>query len=163
MSGILAAVNDLGSDLLAWLAWMNLWAALILAAALAIDLLLARRVAARWRLLLYAAIAARLAPPTSLTELAALARRARLFLGSDTGPLHLAAAVGTPCVGLYGPWPAERHGPYGAQHVALQEAFFDGPTRKRRKAPPALMEAITVDRVCEACDQILRRFGRHVA
>src|SRR5262249_33045745 len=51
---------------------------------------------------------ARLAPATSLTELAALVRRARLFVGSDTGPLHLAAAVGTPCVALFGPMPAER-------------------------------------------------------
>ena len=46
---------------------------------------------------------AQLAPPTSLTELAELARRASIFIGSDTGPLHIAAAVGTPCVGLYGP------------------------------------------------------------
>ncbi|MGW8256676.1 MAG: glycosyltransferase family 9 protein, partial [Thermoguttaceae bacterium] len=59
---------------------------------------------------------ARLAPNTSLTELAALARRAKIFVGSDTGPLHLAAAVDVPCVGLFGPWPANIHGPYGKQH-----------------------------------------------
>jgi lipopolysaccharide heptosyltransferase I len=106
---------------------------------------------------------ARICPPTTLTELAALARRARLFIGSDTGPLHLAAAVGTPCVGLYGPWPAEKHGPYGPQHVALQKMFFEGSTRQRRNAPPQLMEAISVEFVCAACDQILKRDGRHVA
>jgi len=98
---------------------------------------------------------AHLAPPTSLTELAALARRARLFIGADTGPLHLAAAVGTPCVGLYGPWPAARHGPYGPQHVALQKMFFEGPTRARRTAPPIYMESITTEMVCEACDRVL--------
>jgi heptosyltransferase-1 len=98
---------------------------------------------------------ARVAPPTTLSELASLERRARLFIGADTGPLHLAAAVGTPCVGLYGPWPAARHGPYGPQHVALQQMFFEGPTRQRRNAPPIYMEAIGVELVCAACDQIL--------
>ncbi|MBN2473670.1 MAG: glycosyltransferase family 9 protein [Pirellulales bacterium] len=102
---------------------------------------------------------AHLAPPTSLTELAALARRARLFLGSDTGPLHLAAAVATPCIGLFGPWPAERHGPYGPQHAALQEMVFEGSTRQRRNASPKYMEAIGVDLVCRTCRRILRREG----
>ena len=44
-----------------------------------------------------------LAPPTTLPELATLMSRARLCVAGDTGPLHLAAAVGTPCVGLFGP------------------------------------------------------------
>src|SRR6185436_8017826 len=64
---------------------------------------------------------AALAPPTSLLELAAILRRARLFVGSDTGPLHLAAAVGTPCVGMFGPSPGQRNGPYGPAHVTLQK------------------------------------------
>jgi heptosyltransferase I len=98
---------------------------------------------------------AQLGPNTTLTELAALSRRAKLFIGSDTGPLHLAAAVGTPCVGLYGPWPSEVHGPFGPQHIALQKARFAGSTRQRRTAPPELMEAITVADVCEACNRIL--------
>jgi len=100
---------------------------------------------------------ARLAPATSLGELASLARRARLFIGSDTGPLHLAAAVGTPCVGLYGPWPREVHGPYGPRHMALQKAYFEGATRRRRRAPRQLMKAIEVEDVCEACETILQR------
>ena len=102
-----------------------------------------------------AGASARVAPPTSLVQLAALVRRARLFVGADTGPLHLAAAVGTPCVGLYGPWPATRHGPYGPQHIALQKMVFEGPTRARRTAPPTYMESITTEMVCEACDRIL--------
>ena len=59
------------------------------------------------------------APPTSLRELAALARRARLVVAGDTGPLHIAAALGTPCLGLYGPTSPERNGPYGPAHHAL--------------------------------------------
>lgn len=97
------------------------------------------------------------APATSLTELAALARRCRLFISSDTGPLHLAAAVEAPCIGLYGPWPAARHGPYGKQHVALQEMVLEGSTRQRRHAPPIYMEAIKTELVCRACDQVLQR------
>ncbi len=100
---------------------------------------------------------AQLAAPTTLPVLAALARRAKVFVSSDTGPLHLAAAVDTPCVGLFGPWPSEVHGPYGPGHIALQKARFAGSTRQRRTAPPKLMEAITVADVCQACDQILSR------
>jgi lipopolysaccharide heptosyltransferase I len=104
------------------------------------------------------------APGTSLRELAALCRRATLFIGSDTGPLHLAAAVGTPCVGLYGPVPAQRNGPYGPQHIALQKATPEGHClRSRRKAPRTLMDAITVDDVCAACDKILDRNTRPAA
>jgi len=106
---------------------------------------------------------ARPAPATTLTEVAALARRARLFVGSDTGPLHLAAAVGTPCVGLYGPWPAKRHGPYGPGHVALEAKSFEGSTRQRRRASPEYMAAITLEMVCGACEAILARGGRSAA
>lgn len=100
---------------------------------------------------------ARLAPATSLREVASLARRAQVFIASDTGPLHIAAAAGTPCVGLYGPMPAERNGPYGPGHIAIQKMRFEGSSRQRRHAPAELMEAITVDDVCRACDQILDR------
>lgn len=106
---------------------------------------------------------AQVAPPTSLTQLAAIARRARLFIGSDTGPLHLAAAVGTTCIGLYGPMPSERNGPYGPQHIAIQPCRFEGTSRERRSAPAALMEAITVEMVCDACDCIVARGVADVA
>jgi heptosyltransferase-1 len=104
---------------------------------------------------------AKLAPPTSLTELAAVCRRALLFVASDTGPLHIAVAVGTPCVGLYGPMPAERNGPYGPGHIALQACHFEGTSRQRRSAPPEVMGAITVEMVCQACEQVLST--RHAA
>jgi len=106
---------------------------------------------------------ARIAPATSLVEVAALARRCRLLVGSDTGPLHLAAAVGTPCVGLYGPWPARKHGPYGPQHVVLQKMSIEGSTKQRRNASPQYMESITVEMVTQACETILRRGDREAA
>jgi lipopolysaccharide heptosyltransferase I len=107
---------------------------------------------------------AHLAPPRTLRELAALSRRARLFVGSDSGPLHLAAAVETPCVGLYGPWPAERHGPYGLGHVVVQKmTMFHGTTRERRYASTEYMEAIDVPSVCQACNQVLDTGTRNTA
>jgi heptosyltransferase I len=61
-----------------------------------------------------------LAPPTDLDELAALFRRCSLVVAADTGPLHLAAAVGAPVIGLYGPSRSERNGPYGDRGRAIQ-------------------------------------------
>ena len=99
---------------------------------------------------------ANMAPATSLTELAQLAQRARLFIGSDTGPLHIAAAVGTPCVGLYGPMPASRCGPYGRQHIAVQNILPPGKIKNRRVSNESML-AIGEAEVCEACDTILDR------
>ncbi|MFO0868989.1 MAG: lipopolysaccharide heptosyltransferase II [Pirellulales bacterium] len=98
---------------------------------------------------------ATLAPATSLPELAAILRRARLFIGSDTGPLHLAAAVGTPCVGMYGTTRPEHCGPYGTQHRALQVYYQAGTSRQRRQAPNTAMREITVEMVLDACQQLL--------
>jgi lipopolysaccharide heptosyltransferase I len=59
------------------------------------------------------AIGCRVAPPTNLRELARVLATADVVVGADTGPLHLAAALGTPVVGLYGPTSPRRNGPYG--------------------------------------------------
>lgn len=59
------------------------------------------------------AIGGRLAPPTNLRELAYALQHAAVVVGGDTGPLHLAAALGTRVVGLYGPTSYARNGPYG--------------------------------------------------
>lgn len=79
-----------------------------------------------------------LAPPTDLVTLAALLARCSVVVGSDTGPIHLAAALGTPTVGIYGPTSAERNGPYGPRARALQSA--DGATASVR--PAAVIDAI---------------------
>lgn len=98
-----------------------------------------------------------LAPPTTLVELAAIARRAALCISADTGPLHLAAAVDTPCVGLFGPVSAKRNGPYGAASVSVQKVCLTGSSRARRNAGGESMRAITVDDVLAACQAILDR------
>jgi ADP-heptose:LPS heptosyltransferase len=102
---------------------------------------------------------ARLAPATSLVELAAVIRRAQLFLGSDTGPMHLAAALGTRCVALYGPTRAEECGPHGRQHVALQVYYHSGTCRERRNAENDAMAAITPQMAFEGCERALDTAG----
>jgi ADP-heptose:LPS heptosyltransferase len=100
---------------------------------------------------------AKLAPKTSLLELAAICKAARVFIGSDTGPLHMAVATGTPCVGLYGTTRGQDSGPYGAQNIVLQVRYHDGRRKERRRADNSAMRLIGVDRVCQACDTILAR------
>ena len=99
--------------------------------------------------------AAVLAPSTSLIELAAVLRKARMFVGSDTGPLHLAAAMGTRCVGLFGASLSGACGPYGNGHIGLQVAVDESPGRKKRGAANWAMRMIGVADVCQACDRIL--------
>lgn len=98
-----------------------------------------------------------LAPPTDLYELTALLRRARIFVGSDTGPMHTAAAVGTPCVAMYGTTRPEDCGPYGPQHIALQARYDDGSRSERRRATNDAMCLITAEQVLAACHEILSR------
>ena len=99
--------------------------------------------------------AARLAPPTSLAELAALCRRAALCVASDTGPMHLAVAVGTPTISLHGPSRAEWCGAYGPQNIRLQARYEDGSSQERRQADDSAMRAIDVEMVAKACDRLL--------
>jgi heptosyltransferase I len=66
--------------------------------------------------------AAERAPRTSLGDLLAVTSRASLMVSGDTGPIHLAAALGTPVVGLYGPtWP-ERNGPWSQDDEVVSRA-----------------------------------------
>lgn len=100
---------------------------------------------------------ATLAPPTTLPELAALLRQSRLLVSSDTGPMHLAVAVGTPTVGLFGATHPEACGPYGPPHEAVLKRFQDGGRRARRYADNAAMREITVDDAWAACQRVLDR------
>lgn len=70
---------------------------------------------------------------STLKQFAALARRARFFIGGDTGPLHIAAACGTPIVGLYGPTSPERNGPFNPEDVTIGLDLWCRPDCHRRK------------------------------
>lgn len=93
-----------------------------------------------------------LAPKTSLLELACLIKSAKFFVGSDTGPLHMAAAFGVPCVALYGPTSPEACGPYGTQHITLHKPIANA---EMRCADNSAMCTIQVAEVCDACDRML--------
>jgi len=92
----------------------------------------------------------------TLTELISLSRRASLFIGGDTGPMHLAAALGIPVVAIFGPTNPARNGPFGTQSVVLRNPL--SPTTHARRAQPdaGLME-IGADQVVASARQLLRR------
>ena len=69
---------------------------------------------------------------STLKQFVALARHARLFVGGDTGPLHLAAASGTPIVGIYGPTSPERNGPFDSRDLAVGRDLWCRPNCHRR-------------------------------
>jgi heptosyltransferase I len=99
--------------------------------------------------------AAVVAPPTSLTELAEILRRASLVVTSDTGPAHLTGAIGTPCVGLFGPTWGDETGPYGQQHRIVQSIVLPQRRGFQRRGEPVAMQAIPVEEVFDACADLL--------
>lgn len=99
---------------------------------------------------------------TSVGQLAALLARAALVLGVDSGPLHLAAAVGAPSLHLYGPGDDRRFGPWGdpQRHVVLRAGLWCSPCGvfsacPRATRPSECMERITTRAVFAAAQQLL--------
>ncbi len=91
----------------------------------------------------------------SVGQLIALCRRARLLVGGDTGPLHLAAALGVPVVGIYGPTDPARNGPVGSPNVVLRNPASQTSLRHRAEPDPGLL-AITAAEVNTAARSLLR-------
>ncbi|MFQ6018802.1 MAG: glycosyltransferase family 9 protein, partial [Kiloniellaceae bacterium] len=98
-----------------------------------------------------------------LPTAAACLRRCAFFVGNDSGLMHLAAAAGTPTLGLFGPSPERRYRPWGAKaaYVRTPESVAD-----LRAAPPnagpvteTLMDGLSVDLVVEAAAALWRRAG----
>lgn len=97
------------------------------------------------------------APPTTVADLAVLLRDAALVVAGDTGPLHIAAAMGTPLVGLYGPtWP-ERNGPWDPSDVVISRATTCVCHHKRQclRGAPCINE-ITLEDVADAAERRLK-------
>jgi heptosyltransferase-1 len=90
----------------------------------------------------------------SISELIALTRRARLFVGGDTGPMHLAAALQVPVVAIFGPTDPARNGPYATRSVVLRNPA--SPTTHARRAQPdeGLLE-ISTEAVVDAARRLL--------
>ena len=94
----------------------------------------------------------------SISELTALTRRAKLFIGGDTGPLHLAAALQVPVVAIFGPTDPARNGPYGTRSIVLRNPE-SVTSHARRVQPEEGMLEIGVDAVVEAARGLLADAG----
>ena len=92
---------------------------------------------------------------SSITELIALMRRAKLFVGGDTGPLHLAAALRVPVVAIFGPTDPARNGPYGTRSIVLRNPA-SRTSHARLAHPEEGLLDITVESVLSAARQLLR-------
>jgi heptosyltransferase-1 len=90
----------------------------------------------------------------SLGQLIALARRAALFIGGDTGPMHLASALNVPVVAIFGPTDPGRNGPYGGRFVVLRSAESKR-DHSRRSEPEKGLLTITVQQVIDAAFALL--------
>lgn len=93
--------------------------------------------------------------PRGLRELAYLLKQSAMFVSGDTGPLHIAAAVGTPVVGLYGPKDPAVYGPVGERHVVVRKDIECSPCQLRSCPETRCMKLITPDEVYRACRRIL--------
>ena len=94
---------------------------------------------------------------TRLKELASLYDRCRLLITTDTGPMHMAAAMGCPVVALFGPTSPLRTGPYGSKHRVMTSGAACGPCFKKTCHEWSCMRDITVERVHDAVKQVLSR------
>lgn len=92
--------------------------------------------------------------PCTVGQLIALVRRAAVVIAGDTGPLHVAAALERPVVGIYGPTDPARNGPYGTRARVLRDASSVTSHKRRVETEPGMLE-IGVEEVVEAAREML--------
>lgn len=97
-----------------------------------------------------------IAIPFDLGPLMALLRRANFAVSADTGPLHLAAALGTPTVGLFGPTDPARNGAYGDTALSIRNPRNSETTYRRGTSYSSAMLSITVEQVMDAIAHLKR-------
>ncbi|HEV3444459.1 MAG TPA: glycosyltransferase family 9 protein, partial [Gemmataceae bacterium] len=90
----------------------------------------------------------------SLGQLIALTRRIALCVAGDTGPLHLACALGRPVVGIYGPTDPSRNGPFGTKFKVLRSPDSRR-DHTRHSTPEAGLMTILPQHVLQAADELL--------
>jgi heptosyltransferase I len=104
--------------------------------------------------------AAEPAPPTTIPEIVAVAKGARLMVSGDTGPLHIGGAIGTPLVALFGPTYPERNGPWSPQDIVLSKVATCSCLYQRQcSRGTRCIDDITVDEVAQA---VRHRLSVHV-
>lgn len=99
---------------------------------------------------------ARMAPPTTIVDLVELARHAAIVVSGDTGPLHIAAAVGAPAVGIFGPTNPARNGPWASADLVVSRYGSCGCHYRRRCRQQAwCLDDVGVGEVTAAIQQRL--------
>lgn len=97
---------------------------------------------------------------TDLPTLASVMRLARVVVSTDSGPLHVAVAVGTPVVALFGPTAPWRTGPYGEAHSVVRVPMQCSPCFRRRCARRACMRSITPSDVIREVERVIQQVPR---
>jgi heptosyltransferase I len=95
--------------------------------------------------------------PVSFLQLIPLLKKARLFVGGDTGPFHLACALDMPVVGIYGPTSPVRNGPWRIEEEVITHRLSCSPCYGRNCSSGIECMNITVD---EVFDALMRRMNR---
>lgn len=91
-----------------------------------------------------------LAGQTDLLQLGIILETAKVLVTNDTGPMHLAAAIGTPVVAIFGPTDPELTGPYGEGHTVLTSSMACSPCFKKDCRSRECLSRISVDEVYSA-------------
>lgn len=94
-----------------------------------------------------------------IKELAALCRKCKLFIGNDTGPIHVAAASGTPVIALFGPADPQRSRPWGREHIVIKKDLPCSPCSRLVCKELACMNSISVADVLKAVQVQLDRLS----
>jgi heptosyltransferase I len=92
---------------------------------------------------------------STITELIALTRRARLFIGGDTGPMHLASALQVPVVAIFGPTDPARNGPFATSSIVLRNPASTTSHARVARPDEAMLE-ITAETVVDAARTLLK-------
>lgn len=97
---------------------------------------------------------------TTLKQLAALIKKCKIFVGNDTGPLHIAVAMKVPTVAIFGPADPQRTGPYGENHKIVYKKFPCSPCFRHPlcKDFPCMKE-ISIEDVLEAVKEQIKKLN----
>lgn len=100
---------------------------------------------------------AHLACPTNIPQLFALLKKISIYIGGDTGVMHLATAARTPVVAIFGPTDAKVNAPYGAEHIVIRDDVPCSPCKNKNCKERQCLTQITVDEVFKDVKDLYNR------
>jgi ADP-heptose:LPS heptosyltransferase len=98
-----------------------------------------------------------LACPTTIPQLFALLKRVEMYIGGDTGVMHLAAAAGTRVIAIFGPTDVKINAPYGGEHIVIRKDIPCSPCKKKDCSERRCLANITVEEVFAAVNNLHQR------